>query len=72
MTRLLFLSLRSVTPMGVGVGVLSAVAASRYARPAAVGALRVGFEAKDGVQRFWNDVRASAEELATEARKPTQ
>lgn len=72
MTRLLFLSLRSVTPVGVGVGVLSAVAASRYARPAAVGALRVGFEAKNEVTRFWNDVKSSAEEMASEARKPTK
>lgn len=72
MTRLLFLSLRSVTAVGVGVGVLSAVAASRYARPAAVETLRVGFEAKDGVMRFWNDVKSSAEELASEARKPTK
>lgn len=70
MHRLLFLPFKTVSLVGVGVGVLTAVAAKKYARPLAVETLRLGFHVKDSTEKVWNEARDAASEVADEARAP--
>lgn len=71
MYKLLFLPFKTVTLVGVGVGVLTAVAAKKYARPLAVETLRLGFQVKDGTEKVWTEARDAASGLTEEAKAPS-
>lgn len=68
MYQLLFLPFKTVSLVGVGVGVLTAVAAKKYARPLAVETLRLGFQVKDGTEKVWSEAREAASGMAEEAK----
>ena len=61
--KLLLLPARVTLP-GVGVGILTTVAAAKLGRPLLVGAARVGLSARDGAARIVDEARS----VATDAR----
>ena len=68
MSKFLMLPFPSVTLTGVGVGIATSVAFSRFGRPLVVGALKLGYEAKDGTVRLFDDARQMASDVRDEAR----